>query len=108
MLIVYRHIRITIKDLTDELIGGIEIIKAVDRNRILNTAVVCVKGNDRLNTHLCQLLKCLCTVQRLICHTDILTSLIQIRHDNCDPSWRTATCHDNSLQIHKMIVRRHL
>ena len=49
-----------------------------------------VKGDDRLDTHLGQLLKYLGAVQRFIVDTDILASFVQIRHNDRDTARRTA------------------
>ena len=42
----------------DKLVNRLNGLKTLERNRVLDTRIVCVKGNDILNAHIYQLLQC--------------------------------------------------
>ena len=48
------------------------------RSRILYTGIMCIKGDDILNTHIDQLMKCIGTVKRLSSDTFVLATLIEL------------------------------
>ena len=66
-----------------------------------------VRGDDILNTHIDQLMKCIGTVKRLSSDTFVLATLIEIWHDHVDSAGFSAYSGDNTLHILEMIIRGH-
>ena len=89
----------------DELIGGGDRLKSVQRDCVLHTRIMSVKGNDIVHSHAYQLLQGKGTVQRLPSIALMLTALIEERHDDIDPPALAADGRDHPLQILKMVVR---
>ena len=91
----------------DELVGWLYSLKSVKRSCVLYTGIMCIKGNDILNTHIDQLMKCIGTVKRLSSDTFVLAALIEIWHDHIDSAGFSADSGDNTLHILEMIIRGH-
>ena len=64
-----------------------------------------VRGDDILNTHIDQLMKCIGTVKRLSSDTFVLAALIEIWHDYVDSAGLSAYSSDNTLHILEVIIR---
>ena len=96
-----------IKKSLDELVGWLYSLKTMKRSRILYTGIMCIKGDNILNTHIDQLMKCIGTVKRLSSDTFVLAALIEIWHDHVDSAGFSAYSGDNTLHILEMIIRGH-
>ena len=66
--------------------------------------VVGIEGDDVVNTHIYQLLKCQSAVERFPAGTFVLAALIEERHDDIQAACFSAYCCDDSLQILKMVI----
>ena len=91
----------------DKLVRWLYSLKAVKRSCVLYTGIMCVKGDDILNTHVDQLMKCIGTVKRLSSDTFVLAALIEIWHDYVDSAGLSAYSSDNTLHILEVIIRGH-
>ena len=89
----------------DKLVNRLNGLKTFQRDCILHTRVVSIKGNDIVNAHADQFVQCQCTVQRFSSGTFVLTALVKERHDDIDTSCFSAYCCDDTLQILKMVIR---
>ena len=105
MVIVDLDVIYAVQDAFYELVSRLNGIESVKRDRILYTRIMCIEGDDVVNTHADQLLKCQCAVHGLTCSTSVLTALIQERHDNSDSSCFTICCSDHTFQILIVIIR---
>ena len=68
---------------------------------------MCIKCNDILHPHAGELLKCGSTVEGFAADTFALAAFIEIRHDDIDSAGFAADCSNGTLQILKVIIRRH-
>ena len=91
----------------DHLVRGTDAVKAGQRNRILNTGVMCIKGDDVGNAHRDEFLQAHCTVEGFACRALVLSAFVQHRHDDGNSSCLTADSTDDTLQICEMVVGRH-
>ena len=104
---IQNQIRHVLDQRLDHLIGGLYVIKSGERNCVLHSGIVCIKGEDVGNTHIGQLLQHHGAVQRLSGASLVLSALVQHGHDYVDTSCLAADGADDSLQIGKMIVGTH-
>ena len=89
----------------NKLIGRLNCFKTMQRDRILDTRIMRIKGDDVVNTHAYKLLQCDGTVQGFTGSTLMLSAFIKERHDNGDSSGLSANSCNDTLQILIMIVR---
>ena len=108
MIIVHSEIRYTVHQRFQELIGGEEIVKTGERDRILNSGIVSVKSDEIGNSHVAELFERDGAVQRFSLGTSVLAAFIQEGHDDIDPVGLAVGSGDDPLQILKMIVRGHM
>ena len=69
---------------------------------------MCVKRNDVVNAHVVELLKSQWAIQRLSCGSSVLTAFIQKWKNHSNSSCFAADSCDDTLQICKVIIRRHM
>ena len=91
----------------DHLIGRADVVKAAERNGVLNLGVVRIKSDDVGHAHIGQLLERQCTVERFACGAVVLSALIEHRHDDRDSSRLAADGADDALEILIVVVRAH-
>jgi len=91
----------------DHLIGGTYVVKSTERNSILNSGIVSVKGDNVGNAHVDKLLQRGSTVKRLAGGSVMLTSAIKHGHNYGNSAGLTADSADNSLKIAIVIVGAH-
>lgn len=91
----------------DHLICRTNVIKAAERNSILNSGVVSIKSNNVGNTHFDELLERGSTVERLSGGSVMLTSAVKHRHNYRNSARLTTDSADNSLKITEMIIGAH-
>ena len=96
------------EDRLDELVGAGDVIEAVLRNRIHDTWIMCIEGDEVLNAHRMQLLEHHRTVEGLTAGTLVLAGLIHERHDDVDALRLTGGRCDHTLQIAVVVVRGHV
>ena len=89
----------------NKLIGWLNCFKTMQWNRILDTWIMRIKGDDVVNTHVYKLLQCDGTVQGFAGGTLMLSAFIKERHDNGDSSGLSTNSSNDTLQILIMIVR---
>ena len=92
----------------DELIGGLNRVKSVQRNGILDAGIMRVEGDNVVDAHADQLLQCNCAVERFPCGPLGLKTLIQVGHNDRDPAGFPADRGDHTLEVGKVIVGRHV
>ena len=107
MILVDMKSLFIIKKSLDELVGWLYSLKTMKRSRILYTGIMCIKGDDILNTHIDQLMKCIGTVKRLSSDTFVLAALIKIWHDYVNSAGFSADGSNDTLHILEMVIRRH-
>ena len=92
----------------DKLIGRLYCFETMQRNRILHTWIMCIKGDDIINTHMNQLLQCKCTVKGFTGCSLVLAAFVEEGHDHSDPSCLTTDCSNDTLQILIVVIRGHV
>ena len=80
----------------------------MQRNRVLDTRVVSVEGDDVFYAHSSQLLQTKCAVERLSSRPLVLAALIQEWHNDIDSAGFSTDGCDDTLQILEVVVRRHV
>ncbi len=105
---VRMEIRSGPEDSLDELVNRLVIFETVQRDRILDPGIMGVKSNDLIHPHGNEFLKCHGTVQGLPAFALELPAFVKIRHNDGDTSCLAAGSGDDSLEVLKMIVRRHV
>ena len=78
------------------------------RNRILNSGIMGIKGDNIIYSHTDQLLKAQSTVQRFSPGSFVLTAFVKEGHNDIDPSGFPSYGGNDPLQILKVIVRGHM
>ena len=91
----------------DHLVGGSDVVKAVQRDRVTNSGVVCIEGDDVGNTHRAQLLQHQRAVQRFSCLSAVLSALIEHGHDDGDSSCLTRNSSNDALKVGVVVVGAH-
>ena len=107
IVLVQHDIRNMLEQSLQCLVRGNYIIKAHQGNRILYTRIMCVKGNNLRYSHVLQLLQSHCAIEGFSGILTMLTAAVQDRHDHIDTMRLTADSLNRTLQIRKMLVRRH-
>src|SRR5699024_9617023 len=74
----------------DELIGGLYGFKAMQRNRVLNSGIMGVEGDDVFHAHVHQLLQRDGAVKGFSAGALMLSAFIEIGHDHVDPAGLSA------------------
>ncbi len=92
----------------DELIGRLYGFKAMQRDGIHDSRIMCVKGNDIVNAHIDHFLQCECTVERFPGGSFALPAFIKKWHNDGNSSGFTADGGDNTFQILIVIIGRHM
>ena len=108
MILVELHIRCIAQDVFDELVSRLDGFKSMQRNRVLDTRVVSVEGDDVFYAHSSQLLQTKCAVERLSSRSLVLAALIQEWHNDIDSAGFSTDGCDDTLQILEVVVRRHV
>ena len=91
-----------------ELIGRLNAFKtAAQRNCVLYTSVMSVKGDDVFNTHVYQFLESQCAVQRFTGGAFVLTAFVQHRHNNVDTTSFTTDCSDDTFDVLEVVIWAH-
>ena len=96
------------EDRLDELVGAGNVIEAVLRNRIHDTWIMCIEGDEVLHAHRMKLLEHHRAVKGLTAGALVLTGLIHERHDDIDALRLAGRRCDDALQITVVIVRGHV
>ena len=108
MILVELHIRCIAQGVFDELVSRLDGFKSMQRNRVLDTRVVSVEGDDVFYAHSSQLLQTKCAVERLSSRSLVLAALIQEWHNDIDSAGFSTDGCDDTLQILEVVVRRHV
>ena len=90
-----------------KLIGRPYRLKAGERDRVLDSCVVRVEGDDIVNAHPDKLLKSDGAVKGFSAASLMLPAFVEEGHNDGDPPRLSADSGDDPLQILEMIVRRH-
>ena len=91
----------------DELVSGPHRLETVQRDGVLDPGVMCVKGDNIVDTHVDEFLQGDGAVQRFSGSALMLSALIQERHDDSDSSGFTADRGDDPLEVLVVVIRRH-
>ena len=91
-----------------ELVGRHEVVEAAQRNRVADTGIMGVEGDDFGDTVVLKLPERHRRVKRLTAGPLVLTALVQKRHDDADAVRLAVGGGDDPLQILKVVVRRHM
>ena len=89
----------------DELIDRLDRLEAGERNCILDSRIMCVKGDNVVDAHADKLLKSDSAVERLTRGALMLTALIEERHDDGDAARLAADSGDDTLEVLIMVIR---
>ena len=92
MFLIDDQFRLRPKKGFHELVRRIEVVEAVQRNRILDSRVVCIEGKDVGDAHVNQFLKRQGAVQGFTLRALVLAALIQERHDDIDTVGLAVSC----------------
>ena len=76
MILVYCDVPEFLCNGLDKLIRRLEVVKAAERDGVVNPRVMCIEGDDVAHTHSCQLLQCKCCVEGFELGTLVLPALI--------------------------------
>ena len=101
------NVRNSLNECLDHLICRTNVIKTAERNSVLYSGVMSIKGNDVGNTHIDELLKRGSAVERLSAGSVVLTSAVKHRHNYGNSACLTADSTDNSLEIAIVIIGAH-
>ena len=91
----------------DHLIGRLNIVKAMQRNSVLNSGVMGIKGNQIGNTDVDQFLQHHGAVQGFSGAPFVLSAFVQHGHHNGDSFCLSGDGADDPLQVRKVLVGRH-
>ena len=108
MIAVDLQIRLDLQQRPDKLQAALHILKSVQRNRILDPGIMCIKCQDVVHTHGNQFLQSKGTVHGFSAGASVLSALIQKRHNNRNTSCLASHCRNYPFQIGKMVIRRHM
>ena len=108
MLFIKSEIRYGFEQRAQELVGGHEIVKGEKRNGIHDPRIMRVKCNNIGYTVISELFQRKCTVQRLSAGTSVLPAFVEEREYNIDPVRLAVRCGNDTFEILKIIVRRHV
>ena len=103
MVAVDLQVFVGIQETLDKLISRLDGIKSIERDRVLDTGVMSVEGENIIDSHTDELLQSECAVQRFPRSTLGLNTLIEIGHDHCDPAGFAADSSDHTFQVLEMI-----
>ena len=81
IFLIQRNIGHVLHQRLDHLVGRLYVIKAIERDRVLNSRIVCVKRNNIGNTHINKLLKHKRAVKRFSSASLVLSALVEHGHD---------------------------
>ena len=96
------------EDRLDELVGAGDVVKAVLRDRIHDTWIMCIESDEVLHAHRMKLLEHHRAVEGLTSGTLVLAGLIHERHDDIDALRLAGRRCDDALQITVVIIRGHV
>ena len=102
------YVRRVAEDILDELISCLDRLETVKRDRVLDSWVMSVEGDDVFHAHVDQFLKADRAVQGFTSRALVLAAFVEERHDDIDPAGLSSDSGNDSLQILKMIVRGHV
>ena len=105
MILIDDQIIFHIQKGTDELIGRSEVIKSVQRSRILHSGIVGIEGDEIIHTHISQFCEHIGTVQRFPAGSSVLASFIQEGHDDIDALCLSGGCRNHPFQILIVVIR---
>ena len=92
----------------DELVSRLNSVKTVERDCVLHSGIVSIKGDDIVHAHTGKFLQSDRAVQGFTGGSLGLKTLIQIGHNDCDTACLSAYCSYYALEVGKMIIRRHV
>ena len=105
MILIDDQIILHIQKGTDELIGRGEVIKAMQRRRILHSGIVGIEGDEIIHAHISQFCEHIGTVQRFPAGSSVLASFIQEGHDDIDALCLSGGCRNHPFQILIVVIR---
>ena len=98
----------TAQESFNKLVGGLDSVKPVKRDRVHDAGIICVKGDNIVYAHAHQFLKRDGAVERFSGGALVLAALIEIGHDHGDPARLAADRCDHSLEVLIVIVGGHV
>ena len=108
MILINIQISYVQKKSLDKLIGAGNIVKRISRNRIHDSRIMRIEGEEVLHAHLMKFLQHHRAVQGFSSGTLVLSGLVHKGHDDVDTLCFSRRSGNQAFQIRIVVIRRHV